>query len=122
MIKKITAIIAAAACAGFVVASVAGFAPEVAASAPKDNRAEAAKLVIAGAFAELAAPIAAANRTGVEQRPPGGSRNRKIACVESWPYYEPSCLQDDRPPDGRGRIVRMISERTRPGGFSLGAH
>ena len=31
------------------------------------------------------------------------------ACTESWPYYQPECLRDDRQPDGRARAVRIIS-------------
>jgi hypothetical protein len=30
-------------------------------------------------------------------------------CVQSWPYYERSCLHDSRAQDGNGRSVRLIA-------------
>lgn len=31
------------------------------------------------------------------------------ACLQTWPYYERSCLHDGRPQDGNGRTVRLIA-------------
>ncbi len=30
-------------------------------------------------------------------------------CIQSWPYYERSCLRDSRQQDGNGRTVRLIA-------------
>jgi hypothetical protein len=30
-------------------------------------------------------------------------------CVQSWPYYERSCLRDGRAQDGNARAVRLIA-------------
>jgi hypothetical protein len=30
-------------------------------------------------------------------------------CLQSWPYYERSCLRDSRQQDGNGRAVRLIA-------------
>lgn len=35
-----------------------------------------------------------------------------VSCVQSWPYYEHSCLHDGRQHDGNARTVRLIT----PGG------
>jgi hypothetical protein len=33
----------------------------------------------------------------------------KAACLQSWPYYEHSCLHDSRQRDGDARAVRVIA-------------
>lgn len=33
----------------------------------------------------------------------------KAACLQSWPYYEHSCLHDSRRRDGDARAVRVIA-------------
>lgn len=39
------------------------------------------------------------------------------ACTESWPFYEASCLRDDRQPEGKARAVRIVSaDRLAPAG------
>jgi len=45
----------------------------------------------------------AALRAGVD-----GSE-RKIACLQNWPYYEQGCLRDSRQPDGKAKAVRIIA-------------
>ncbi len=32
-----------------------------------------------------------------------------VSCVQSWPYYERSCLHDGRQHDGNARTVRLIA-------------
>jgi hypothetical protein len=47
------------------------------------------------------------------QSPARAATERTVACTQSWPYYEPACLHDDRQPGGHARIVRIIPiERT----------
>jgi hypothetical protein len=88
MVGRASAIMAAAACAALIVVLMPGFAPQVAAHAAQP------------AFTQPAATAA---------HPPAAGHGRKIACRESWPYYEPACLRDNRQPDGRARVVRVIS-------------
>lgn len=98
MIGKISAILASAACAYLLVTLVPGFTPEVAARA---------------------APQPALPQAATGHDTTAAALHRKPACVETWPYYEPECLRDDRQPDGRARIVRIVStERTAPRGFA----
>jgi len=32
----------------------------------------------------------------------------RSSCTQGWPYYEPSCLHDNRQPNGKARVVRVI--------------
>jgi len=110
MIRKITAITVAAACAGLLVTFVPGFAPEVAAGAPRPaDQGEPTAIASVNTTAELAAPNAADIRKAVEQNVGDVSRDRAIVCLESWPYYERSCLRDGRHADGSARAVRVIA-------------
>jgi len=84
MIEKVSLAIAALTAAYFLVTLIPGVAPQVAART-------AEKTTIA--------------QLGMSQ----AAQGRKVACVESWPYYEPNCLHDGRQPNGRARIVRIIS-------------
>lgn len=107
MIRKITAVIAAAACAGVLVTFVPGLAPEVAAGAsPPVDQSKAAPI---NKPAEAAAANAADVRNAMEQDVRDGSRNPANACVESWPYYERSCLRGGHHTDGAPRVVRVIA-------------
>ena len=107
MIRKITAVIAAAVCAGVLVTFVPGLAPEVAAGAsPPVDQSKAAPF---NKPAEVAAANAADVRNAMEQNIRDGSRNRANACVESWPYYERSCLRGGHHTDGDPRVVRVIA-------------
>jgi hypothetical protein len=94
MIEKITAVIAAAACAGVIVTLVPGFAPEIAAHAspPADRR--------ESTVAHLNKPMgaSAANAAGI---------NTSV-CEQTWPYYGRSCLVDANRTTGNVRVVRMI--------------
>jgi hypothetical protein len=87
MMGKMSAVLASAASAFLVVTVISGFAPSVAAHAaqsPATAPGRAQDAITVTAFA----------------RP---------ACRESWPYYEPTCLHDARQPDGRARVVRVVS-------------
>jgi hypothetical protein len=33
----------------------------------------------------------------------------KASCFQNWPYYERSCLHDNRQQDGNARTVRVIA-------------
>jgi hypothetical protein len=112
MIKKITAIIAAAACAGVIVTLVPGFAPEVAAGATQAIEPSAPRSVTVSRPAEEAVPSAEDIRNAVEQNIRNGSRTPKIVCAQSWPYYEHSCLRDSRKAEGNTRTVRVIAAAT----------
>ncbi len=109
MIEKITAIITAAACAGIIVTVVPGFAPEVVAGTSQTVDRSVTILAPVNKQPEAAAPAAADVRKAVEQNVGNGSRDRKNACAQSWPYYEPSCLRDGRQADGNARVVRVIA-------------
>jgi hypothetical protein len=92
MIGKLLAIMTSAVCAYAVVALVPGFVPPVAAHAAQKPAVEQA------AIAQIPVMAAASGRP---------------ACMETWPYYEAACLHDARQPDGRARVVRVVSiERT----------
>ena len=114
MIKKLAAIVASAVCAGLIFAFVLGFAPEVAAGTKQsiDQGVPSSVTVNAAAveFVPTAADIRSAVdiRKAVERNLHNGSRNPKIACEKSWPYYEPSCLRAPHHADGT-HVVRVIS-------------
>jgi len=68
-------------------------------------------------FVPPPAPAAAAVETP-EPGAPGTARHeagvsgvniRGPACVQAWPYYEPSCLRDARTPGSNARVVRVIA-------------
>jgi hypothetical protein len=105
MIKKIAAIIAAAACAGVMVTVVP--APEVAAGTAQSVDEPGIISVIKPA--ETAMPTAEEIRRAVEQNIRNGSHEPKIVCAQSWPYYESSCLRDSRQANGAIHAVRMIA-------------
>jgi hypothetical protein len=110
MIKKVSAIIAAAACAGVMVAFVPGFAPETAKGATQaaETSAPAIDPVITAA-AEKTAPSAAEIEKAVAQNLRNGSHNPKIICAQSWPNYDQSCLQSGQSPAKPARVVRVIA-------------
>ena len=87
MLEGISAIAAAAICAGVIV----GFIPEpdpaaAAASSPSAPRNEKASAV-----ADSAPVVAAAS-----------------ACTQTWPYYEQSCLRDSRQAGGGASTARIV--------------
>ena len=108
MIKKISAVIAAAASAGVMVTFVPGFAPEVAASAPQRVDASVTAAAPANKLAEVTAPSSAqiGNAGAVSSR--NNRRDANIACAQGWPFYEQSCLHDGRQADGNAHAVRVI--------------
>ena len=57
----------------------------------------------------LVSEVAARTAPKAAPIPAGVAQDRKGACAESWPYYEPSCLHDGRQPGGRVRTVRIVS-------------
>jgi hypothetical protein len=92
MIGKMSAIVAAAACADAIVTFMPGFAPPVAAHAAQPP---------------------AIDQMAVTKDQGSAAAVSRPACVEVWPYYERACLYDARQPDGRARAVRVVSiERT----------
>jgi hypothetical protein len=109
MIKKIAAIIAAAACAGAMVAFVPGFAPETASGATQATEMNALAADPVTAAADKAAPTAAEIQKAVAQNLLNGSHNPKIICAQSWPNYDQSCLQNGQRADSGARVVRVIA-------------
>ena len=109
MIKKIAAIIAAASCAGLMVAFVPGFAPETASGATQAAETSAPAVDPVTAGIEKAAPSAAEIQKAVAQNLRNGSHNPKIICAQSWPNYDQSCLQNGQRADNAARVVRIIA-------------
>jgi hypothetical protein len=109
MIKKMTAIIAAAVCAGFMVTLVPGLAPEVAVGAPRPVDQIVSSAVPAYLPAQVSASTVTGTRESLGQDIRNDHRGSKNACAQSWPYYERSCLRDERQVDGSARIVRVIA-------------
>jgi hypothetical protein len=95
MIKKISAIVAAAISAGFIVTSVPGFAPPVAASTS-----------VAAAGTADANAVKDIDRAAMDLVR-NGSRAPKIICAQSWPHYGPDCLRNTA--DAKPRAVRVIA-------------
>jgi hypothetical protein len=112
MFKMIAAVIAAAACAG-VIAFLPGFTPGLAAGA---TQSAAPSTLSSPTINENAVEVVPTSdmRTATDSRQPTeqnlrhGSRNPKVVCVQSWPYYEQSCLRDGRAAPGNPRVVRVI--------------
>ncbi len=95
MIKKILAIVAAAACAGAIIEFIPEAAPAVAAGV------SAAAQSHGTSVSDRAKP-AVLDAAGIAER-------RKAVCAQAWPYYEPTCLRDGRRTDGKMRVVRVIA-------------
>jgi hypothetical protein len=108
MIKKIAAIVAAASCAGFVVAFVPG-ALETASGATQAPETSAPAVDPVTAAAGKTTPGAAEIEKAVAQNLRNGSHNPKIICAQSWPNYGPSCLHDHQRAEGTVRVVRVIA-------------
>ena len=89
MIKKILAVVVAAVFAGAIV----GFIPQ-------PDPADAARSQVTGiADSNRPAAIAAVRVPEIG----------KPLCTQGWPYYEQSCLRDGRRPDGKARVVRVVT-------------
>ena len=108
MIAKLAAIIASASCAGVVVTFIPAFAPETASGATQQAEPSLRVAAVITA-AEAATPSAEDIRKAAENNIRNGSRDRKIACTQSWPYYENSCLHNLRPAGSAPRMVRVIA-------------
>ena len=87
MIRLTSAIMISAACAAMAAVFIPGLA----------------------ALAAGAAQTATADQATTAQNPAAIDRDRAAACTQSWPYYEPPCLRDDRRPGERPRVVRIIA-------------
>ena len=111
MQKAITLTIAAAACAGVMVAFVPNLVPAVEASTTDQNVSSGATI---NTTLDQVRPAATDIRKAVEQNIRNGSRKSKIACAQSWPYYDNSCLRDGRQTNAAPRVVRIIAAETRP--------
>ncbi len=94
MIKKVLAIIAAAACTGTIIEFTPEAAPAIAAGV------SAAAQSHGTSVSDRAKPAA----LDAARIADGG----KAVCAQAWPYYEPSCLHDDRRSGGKVRVVRVI--------------
>ncbi len=94
MIKKILAIIAAAACAGAIIEFIPEAAPAVAADVSAAAQSDGTRV------SDRAKP-AVLDAARIADR-------RQAVCAQAWPYYEPACLHDDRRSDGTVRVVRVI--------------
>jgi lipoprotein-anchoring transpeptidase ErfK/SrfK len=105
MFEKITAIAAAASCAGLIVAFAPGFAPEVVAGTSQP--AESSVTRVYTQQVEFAA--SAADFRKAAERNHNGSQDTKIICERPWPYYDRSCLRDHRLNAGTARVVRVIA-------------
>jgi hypothetical protein len=98
MIKKIAAVVAAAACAGVIVTLAPGLAPEVAAHAsPAADRS-------VPAVAQINKPVDAsvANAGGINTNASGS------VCEQTWPYYGRACLLGADQTTSNARVVRVI--------------
>jgi hypothetical protein len=107
MFEKITAIAAAAACAGLIVAFAPGFAPEVVAGTSQPVEASVSRVYTFTQPVDFAAP-AVDFRKAAEWKY-NGSANPKIICERPWPYYDRACLRDHRLSAGTARLVRVIA-------------
>ena len=94
MIKKILAIVAAAACGAVIVGFIPPPAPAVAAGTSQAVPPHATSI------SDSSSPA-----IGAAVRIP---EIRKSVCTQAWPYYEPSCLHDGRS-DGKARVVRVVT-------------
>jgi hypothetical protein len=93
MVKSTIAIITAAGIAGALVAFVPPPRSAIAAS-----EIDFPSLAVA---AVAAAPI-----------PLADTRTDVSSCTRAWPYYEQSCLHNNRPSNGTARVVRVIADDT----------
>jgi hypothetical protein len=100
MLQKVTAVVAAATGAGLIVTLLPGFARESANDAAQTAKLTTATLAAAAKPAAQAAPAVPQN---VQAAAP--AREAKAECAQGWPYYQQSCLRDDRP----ARAVRVIT-------------
>jgi hypothetical protein len=94
MIKNILAIAAAAVCAGAIVGFIPEPAPAVAAGTPQAVQAQVTDNSGSNRPAVAAAHVPEIHGAG---------------CTQGWPYYETSCLRDGRRPDGKARVVRVVT-------------
>lgn len=89
MTRKIVSILAAAAGASLLVAILPNFTPAVSA-----RTAQPEKSAIASGSSVSAQEV--------------GSRDRKSGCVQTWPYYEQTCLRGHQT-GGDAQVVRIIA-------------
>ncbi len=95
MISKILAIVAAAVCAGAIVGLIPEPTPAVAAGSSSSVQSRGTAIPDSNKSAVVAAVRIA--------------ESRNAACSHGWPYYAPVCLHDNRRPDGKARIVRLVT-------------
>ena len=94
MIKKILAIIAAAACVGAIIEFILESAPALATG-------------VSAAAQSHGTRVSDRAKPGVLDAA-GIAKRRQAICAQAWPYYEPTCLHDDQRSDGTVRVVRVI--------------
>jgi hypothetical protein len=107
MFEKITAIAAAAACAGLIVAFAPGFAPEVVAGTSQPVKPSVTRVYTLTQPVEFAA--SAADFRKAAERNHNGIQDTKIICERPWPYYDRSCLRDHPANAGAAHAVRVIA-------------
>lgn len=107
MFEKITAIAAAAACAGLIVAFAPGFAPEVVAGTSQPVGSSVTGDYTLTQQVEFAA--SAADFRKAAERNHNGIQDTKIICERPWPYYDRSCLRDHPVNAGAAHAVRVIA-------------
>jgi hypothetical protein len=93
MLKGIITVVAAAVIAAVVIALIPPPEPTAAAI-------ETAPAVPTLAFASVSAAML----------PAAVAQTDKPGCTQAWPYYEQSCLFNSRQPNGKTRVVRIITE------------
>jgi hypothetical protein len=84
MFKKLLAIVAAAACAAVIV----GFIPTPTSTPADTARAPQSTAVVADQSAVMPLPD---------------------SCMQGWPNYDQACLNDNRRPNGKPRVARVVS-------------
>jgi hypothetical protein len=108
MIKKITAIVTAAACAGVMITLEPGFAPDVAAGASQPVDQSVPTVARVNQSIEVITPSAADTRNALDRNIRDGSLDHN-GCAQGWPYYDQFCLSDSRQANGKARAVRIIA-------------
>ena len=72
----------------------------------------AVAFALSAAFVVVTMPkpdTAAASTTDNAANSAANTAANTATCLQTWPYYERSCLHDDRQRDGDARAVRVIA-------------
>lgn len=109
MLQPTAAILAAAASAGLIVAFVPGGKPNTGTvqAAIDQNLSDPSR---ADTLAVESISSATTLRAASAQDLQNSSVDHITACVQSWPYYEPSCLRSSNP--STPRTIRVVGDRS----------